>query len=101
LLSAPDANDAEFVKQQRLLSAWPGGAERDVSVVQIAADQVVVGAIDTAAEVRHRYHLPSDHFVVLLIGKDGHVALQSATALSADELTHTIDAMPMRRAGER
>jgi hypothetical protein len=48
-------------------------------------------------------HFPSSHaaFQVLLIGKDGHVALRSAEPVAAATLQSRVDAMPMRRAGER
>jgi hypothetical protein len=48
-----------------------------------------------------RYHLAAATFSVALIGKDGHVALRSQSALTGAQLEAIIDAMPMRRSGER
>jgi Domain of unknown function (DUF4174) len=100
VISAAGPTDAAFRDQRRMLSAWTGGEDRDVSVVQIAGDSVT-GSSDDAAPLRARYQLPADRFSVVLIGKDGHVALQSAKPLSAESLSQTIDGMPLRRAGQR
>ena len=56
---------------------------------------------DTADALRQRFALPPDRFTVLLIGKDGHVAVRSGEPLQGADLTRIIDAMPMRRAGQR
>ena len=61
----------------------------------------VRGASDSAAALRRSYKLPADRFTVILIGKDGGEKRRSDTPMSAATLTATIDAMPMRRAGER
>ncbi len=60
-----------------------------------------VVSADTAESLRKRYRLPSQSFEVLLIGKDGHVELRSNKPVGAGELQGRIDAMPMRRAGQR
>jgi hypothetical protein len=36
-----------------------------------------------------------------LIGKDGHLALHSHTVLTGTQLEGVIDAMPMRKSGQR
>jgi hypothetical protein len=100
LLAAADANDPSFKAQHQSLSSWAGASERDVSLVEIAGDRVS-GSTDTALNLRAQYGLPKNHFVVLLIGKDGHVALRSTSPVTAGVLMETIDAMPMRRAGQR
>jgi len=38
---------------------------------------------------------------VVLIGKDGHVKLRSYTVLTGRQLETVIDAVPMRKAGQR
>jgi hypothetical protein len=38
---------------------------------------------------------------VVLVGKDGHAALRRSEPIDASTLVATIDAMPMRRAGQR
>jgi hypothetical protein len=61
----------------------------------------VSGARDTAATVRARLRLARERFGVVLVGKDGSVALRSAEPVLAETLQRRIDAMPMRRAGQR
>lgn len=97
IISTPRATDREYVDQQRALSQWTGGDERDVTVVSIAG-AAVSGSRESAAELRDRYHIPSTRCGAVLIGKDGHVALRSQTVLSGAQLEGVIDAMPMRKA---
>jgi hypothetical protein len=97
LMSAATAADPQLREQQRLLAGWSGAAERDITMVQIAGG-TVHGVSDPAERLRTRFALPADGFMVLLVGKDGHVALRSSRPLSLAELAGTIDAMPMRRA---
>lgn len=101
LVAAPERGDARAEAQRRALSGWAAGAaERDVSLVALYGTQVV-GASDSAAALRRRYRLSPTRFEALLIGKDGHVAMRSPQPIDARTLQGTIDAMPMRRAGER
>ena len=71
-----------------------------MTIVELVGDRVV-GATDTAAALRQRWNLKPDHFTAILIGKDGHEALRTETIFAADGLSQTLDAMPMRRAGQR
>ncbi len=100
LVNAASGHDACLRRQRELLSAWSGGEERDVSFVEIIGN-AVTGAADTAAALRLRYQLSSQTFAVLLIGKDGHVALRAGAPQGGTALADAIDAMPMRRAGQR
>jgi hypothetical protein len=100
VMSAAHAEDAHLAQQRQLLAAWSGGEERDVTVVGIAGDEVT-GASDDAATLRRHFHLPSDSFTVILVGKDGHIALRSTTPVTGETVQQAIDAMPMRKAGER
>jgi hypothetical protein len=100
IISTPTVAHPEFVAQQHALAQWQGGDDRDVTVVRIEGT-AVSGSRESAAELRERYQLPPETFSAVLIGKDGHVALRSATALSGAQLEGVIDAMPMRKAGER
>jgi hypothetical protein len=100
IVSTPSAADDQFLAQQRALSQWTRGDDRDVSVVRIEGDSVL-GSREAAAELRHRYNLPPTTFTVALVGKDGHVALRSQTSLTGAQLESIIDAMPMRKAGQR
>ncbi len=101
LIAAPQSNDPQVAAQNAILSHWKKEAEdRDISVITITG-AAVVGTTDKAVALRSRYRLNPDRFQVLLIGKDGHVAMESAHPIAADQLQATIDAMPMRRAGRR
>jgi hypothetical protein len=101
LIAAPGPADPKAVLQRRIFDAWTReAADRDVSLVAVTGSRVE-GASDTAASLRRRYRLKPTAFQVLLIGKDGHVALRSAQPIDAATLQSRIDAMPMRRAGER
>jgi hypothetical protein len=101
LIAAPNPQAPQAVAQRRILSGWrQQSVDRDISVVELSGARVT-GAADHAAALRKSYRLTPDLFQVLLIGKDGHVALRSAQPVSADRLQAIIDAMPMRQAGER
>ncbi len=101
LIAAPGQDDPALARQRAILAQWRAGADgRDVSVVEVAGIDVT-GASDAAGTLRRRYRLDAAKFQVLLIGKDGHVALRAMEPVAAETLQRTIDAMPMRRAGER
>jgi hypothetical protein len=100
LIAAP-AHDADAARQRATLARWGAQARaRDITLVEIAGS-TVTGAADPAPDLRRRYRLSPEHFQVLLIGKDGHVALRSRHLQSAGHLQQLIDAMPMRQAGGR
>ena len=99
LVTAPDA--AALASQARAFAAISGGDDdRDLVLVEVTGDRVS-GASDRADTLRRNYRLPAGRFEAVLIGKDGGVKRRSATPLTAADLKATIDAMPMRRAGER
>jgi hypothetical protein len=100
IVSTPRADDPQFVAQQQALSHWTGGDDRDLTVVRIERD-TVSGSSETATQLRHRYSLEAAQFSVALVGKDGHVAVRSRVPLSGARLEAVIDAMPMRKAGQR
>ena len=100
IVSAPAAEDPALAEQRRILAAWKtNAAARDLTVVEIVGD-TVLAAGDTAASIRRRYRLPAT-FTAILIGKDGGEKLRSAKPFPAATLEATIDAMPMRKAGQR
>lgn len=100
LMAMPTPHDPLAVAQRRILAGWNRqAADRDISLVEVSGARVT-GAADDAAALRRRYDLKSDRFEVLLIGKDGQIALRSSQPVAADRLQGTIDAMPMRQAGE-
>lgn len=101
LVSAPRAADPAAAAQRRTFAEiGRGDGDRDLVLVE-ALGSTVRGASDTAAALRRSYRLPANRFTVILIGKDGGEKRRSDKPMSAETLTATIDAMPMRRAGER
>lgn len=101
LIAAPGKDEPAAARQKTILAHWRKGAEdRDISIVDVAGADVT-GAADDADRLRRRYRLDRTRFQVLLIGKDGHVALRSTRPVPANRLQQTIDAMPMRRDGGR
>jgi hypothetical protein len=100
IVSAPSAEDASLAEQRRVLAGWKAkGDDRDLTIVEVVGDQVR-GASDSAATIRRKYRLPAT-FTAILIGKDGGEKLRSAKPFPAAALEATIDAMPMRKAGQR
>jgi hypothetical protein len=100
IVAAPSAQDASLAEQRRILANWKvRGDARDLTIVEVVGDQIR-GASDSAATIRRKYHLPAA-FTAILIGKDGGEKLSSAKPFPAAVLETTIDAMPMRRAGQR
>lgn len=101
LVSAPAADDPALREQRRIVAGWKAqGDARDLSVVEVV-DETVAGTSDNAATLRRRFRLPVSGFTAILIGKDGGAKLRSGIPVTAASLEATIDAMPMRRAGER
>ncbi|WP_375382782.1 DUF4174 domain-containing protein [uncultured Sphingomonas sp.] len=101
LIAAPAADDPRLRAQRATLASWSKGAtDRDVIVVELVG-RTTSGAADDPASLRARFHLLPSSFAVVLIGKDGHEAYRSAAPVTAQMLQGTIDAMPMRRAGQR
>lgn len=101
LVSAPAAADPDAAAQRRIFAEiGQSGDDRDLMLVEVIGD-TVRGSSDPAATLRRTYKLPDRRFAVVLIGKDGDVKQRSATPVTAASLTATIDAMPMRRNGER
>jgi hypothetical protein len=96
----PAAEDASFAEQRRILADWKAeGDSRDLIIVEVVGNKVR-GTNDSAATIRRKFHLPAT-FTAILIGKDGGEKLRSAKPFPAAVLETTIDAMPMRKAGQR
>lgn len=101
LVSAAHADDPALAQQRRILQGWAAGArDRDLVLVEIVGDRVR-GVGDPAAMLRRRYSLPATGFSAVLIGKDGGAKTRSRTPIDGATLQAVIDAMPMRRNGER
>ena len=100
IVSASTAGDPALTEQRRVLANWKTkGDARDLTIVEVVGD-TVRGASDPAAALRRKYRLPAT-FTTILIGKDGGEKLRSAKPFPAAALEATIDAMPMRKAGQR
>ncbi|WP_206365710.1 DUF4174 domain-containing protein [Sphingomonas sp. AAP5] len=101
IVAAPNEADARRIAQRASLDAMPQElGDRDVTVVEVTGDSVR-GATDSAAALRTRWRLPKTAFGIVLVGKDGNAALRRAEPIDRATLVATIDAMPMRRAGQR
>ncbi len=99
IVSASTAEDPALAEQRRILAACKtNAAARDLTIVEVVGD-TVRGASDPAVALRRKYRLPAT-FTAILIGKDGGEKLRSAKPFPA-ALEATIDAMPMRKAGQR
>ena len=98
---APNDRDVRRMEQQDgILDVLRQLDDRDVTLVDVTGTDVR-GATDDAVSLRRRWHVGRDSFAVLLIGKDGRVALRSPTPVPGRTILAAIDAMPMRRAGLR
>ena len=60
-------------------------------------DLVVLAESDGDGPLHRRFHAPAGEFRVMLIGKDGHTAIERSNPIGNRELFGLIDAMPMRR----
>jgi hypothetical protein len=90
LIATPGPQDPKAMAQRRILSGWKkGAANRDLSLVEVSGERAT-GAADDAVALSQRYRLKPGVFQVVLIGKDGNVALRSAHPATADTLQGTI-----------
>jgi hypothetical protein len=89
VILAPSARDEAFEMQKNAYEqAKDGYNERDL---------VVLAESDGDGPLHRRFHAPAGEFRVMLIGKDGHTALERSKPVGNQELFGRIDAMPMRR----
>jgi hypothetical protein len=89
LILAPRAGDEAFETQKNAYErARDEYNERDL---------VVLAEPDGNGPLHRRFHVPAGEFRVLLIGKDGHTALERSKPVGNQDLFGLIDAMPMRR----
>ena len=103
-----NAGDPGIAEQRQALS----GSETALAERDLIAFAVVEGRLEpiygdppageTAKTLRQRYDIAAaTPFTALLIGKDGGVKLRQTRPIPAATLQGTIDAMPMRRDGQR
>ncbi len=116
ILAPSDRNDDYAEQQRKLKGAAKALADREMVVIHALGGSdpsgTTTGQIEffntspprrqtlRAADVdslREKYGVDGQHFVVLLIGKDGGVKLQSEEPVTTTELFSLIDSMPMRR----
>ncbi|HEY0793575.1 MAG TPA: DUF4174 domain-containing protein [Chthoniobacterales bacterium] len=89
VLLAPDASNRDLGQQRTACDQAPAAyEERDLIVLQ-----------ETGADgpLHRRFHVPGPEFRLVLIGKDGHTALERSEPVANDDLFGLIDSMPMRR----
>jgi hypothetical protein len=98
LVFAPTVRDPRLEQERKIMAHFIlGAAERDLILVQVAEGKVL-GAHDDEEKLRDKFHTPPQRFRVLLIGRDGKIALDSPTPLDEHRIAAAIDAMPMRQA---
>lgn len=95
IVFAPTAVNAALA-MQRQNSDVAAFVERDVREIDVIGG-AVRGATDAAATLRRRFGVGPSTFRVVLLGKDGSVALDAITPLPAARIEAAIDAMPMRQ----
>jgi hypothetical protein len=89
VIFADSADDPAYLEQMRLIEGrWPELADRDVTVI-VDTDPAAVSAIRTKLRPRG--------FAMVLIDKDGTVALRKPFPWDVRELMRAIDRMPDRR----
>lgn len=92
LLFAPSANNGQIIQQKQMLDSHSAGLEeRDLKVFEIT------GSSQADEQLRGRFHVKTDSFTVVLIGKDGSQKLKRSQPTNAEDIFKLIDSMPMRK----
>jgi hypothetical protein len=95
LITAPNAEQADFKTQKALLAANQQElAERDFLVLEVPYDQL---SPNDKQALMQKVGLKLPKFAVVLIGKDGGVKEKSYRPIQPADLFGTVDKMPMRR----
>jgi hypothetical protein len=109
LIFAATSATPDFAHQQQLFKNQATElAERDLIVIPVLHQWTPADAdlrqsrnsFTTDAEqkrLRNRYNIQPDEFTVILLGKDGGEKLRSHIPVTIEELSSTIDSMPMRQ----
>jgi Domain of unknown function (DUF4174) len=102
LIFAPSERSPAYQQQ---LQAWQvdigGIRDRDLKLVEVigsagrADGQPLTPAV--AEQLRQRFEVSAEEFVIILIGKDGTEKQRSQTPIDLATLFGTIDVMPMRQ----
>jgi hypothetical protein len=86
---ASNQTDPRLAEQRELnAQAANGFAERDL---------VFISETDASGPLHRQFGVNAKSFRILLIGKDGHTALERSEPVSQKEIFQVIDAMPMRK----
>ena len=102
LIFSPSENETKLQHQLAIMTAAKAEAtERDLVTIAITKDTTWITPTRlTDADItsaRLRFHVDSDQFTLILVGKDGGEKLRQNEPVSFDRLREVIDAMPMRR----
>ena len=89
VIFSDNENDPRFIDQMAFIT------ERAEDLA--ARDVVVITDTDPAANSAIREDLRPRGFMLVLIGKDGHIYLRKPTPWKVRELTRSIDKMPIRQ----
>ena len=103
LVFAPSAKSPPYENQMRLLEgAGPELKDRDLKVLHLLLegdnridDQALPP--DAARQLRARFDVGEEAFILILIGKDGTEKRRDDAPLQPEALFEQIDAMPMRQ----
>jgi hypothetical protein len=97
VMFAATPEDAKFTAQTAQLAALTKQPTFQSLIIVGVAGSTVIGVSDKATALRSRFGVAPGAFKVVLVGKDGTVALDQGTVATAKTLAATIDAMPMRQ----
>tara|TARA_Y100000588_G_scaffold370343_1_gene440347 strand:+ start:323 stop:772 length:450 start_codon:yes stop_codon:yes gene_type:complete len=108
LVFAPSQQDQNFTDQMRAIRQQIGSAyERDIMHISVAGETVDLDAADLsdtapqlsfdATDLRRKYGVNDDQFVVVLVGKDGGEKGRWDEPVNMGEIFSLIDTMPMRQ----
>jgi len=89
VIFADSADDPRFIRQMELLQVNPEDLE--------ARDVVILTDVDAASDTDLRNTLHPRDFMLVLIAKDGNIALRKPTPWTVRELSRAIDKMPLRQ----
>ena len=102
LIFAPKPDDPQLqIQLRRLRDNAAAVSEHGIVVIAIPYESPsptpAMFTVEAAHSARLRFHVAPTDFTVILIGKDGGEKLRSHKPLTIDQLSNTIDAMPMRQ----
>jgi hypothetical protein len=99
IMFAPNRHDPRYQRQLREIAGQMQALEdRDVTELHVLASGPG-GTVKPGdgSLLRTLFHVRRGQFRVVLVGKDGQVALDERDAVAAKEILERIDGMPMRK----